>query len=71
MSTTGWVVGDRGTIRHTVNGGSAWAKQESGTEHHLHSVFFFGPDRGFIVGEQGVFLFTENGGKDLEKRGRT
>jgi photosystem II stability/assembly factor-like uncharacterized protein len=61
-------VGDRGTIRHTTDGGKNWTKQESSTDLHLRSVFFLGPDKGFIVGEQGIFLFTDNRGKEWKKR---
>ena len=37
-ATTGWAVGGSGSIRHTTNGGTAWAAQTSGTTQTLHGI---------------------------------
>lgn len=60
-STRGTVVGDRGTILHTTDGGFTWVGQASGTTANLNSVAFTGPDTGIAVGV-GVILYTTNGG---------
>ncbi|VAW61143.1 hypothetical protein MNBD_GAMMA08-272, partial [hydrothermal vent metagenome] len=59
----GWVVGDRGTILHTVDGGNSWATQTSGSSRSLNSVQFLDKGlRGWAVGN-GTILHTADGGK--------
>ena len=69
--TSGWVVGDRGVVWHTEDGGQSWQLQSSGVTCPLHSVFFLDAKRGWTVGgsalpysrgSQGVVLWTEDGG---------
>jgi len=60
---TGWVVGDKGTILHTANGGVEWVAQSSGTDVKLSSVAFFDSRNGWAVGEKGTILTTSDGGK--------
>ena len=61
-SSTGWVVGEGGTILKTVNGGTTWTKQNSGTAVLLRSVDFVNSSTGWVVGEGGTILKTVNGG---------
>src|ERR1019366_5560356 len=67
----GWVVGDEGSILHTLNGGRTWQRQPTGLRSSLRSVHFLTPDVGWVVGREelpygmgsvGVVLYTNNGG---------
>jgi|GEM_PF-1015908 len=59
----GWIVGDRGLIRSTNDGGQSWQAQTSGTEAKLFGVHFL-PDgkTGWVVGWDGTILKTVDGG---------
>jgi photosystem II stability/assembly factor-like uncharacterized protein len=61
--STGWAVGQGGTIRKTTNAGVNWISQTSGfTANYLCSVFFTDVNTGYIVGSGGLILKTTNGG---------
>lgn len=60
-ATTGWVVGDNGTILKTVNGGVTWTAQTSGTSQDL-GVDFADAVHGWAVGSGGTVLRTADGG---------
>ena len=64
----GWASGRWGCILHTADGGKSWARQNSGTDLTLSSVFFMDPGNGWAVGEEGVILHTADGGKTWEKQ---
>lgn len=59
----GWIVGDKGTILHTANGGSSWTVQPTGITKRLEGVCFNTSVDGWAVGEGGTILYTESGGK--------
>jgi photosystem II stability/assembly factor-like uncharacterized protein len=59
---TGYAVGFYGTIMKTLDGGTEWKLQNSGTSSHLTSVFFTDANTGYAVGENGIILKTTNGG---------
>jgi photosystem II stability/assembly factor-like uncharacterized protein len=61
-ASTGYVVGNEGTIHQTSDGGSTWNNQSSGIYIALHSVYFPGKDTGYIVGDSGTIITTINGG---------
>lgn len=65
-SSTGFAVGDLGTIIKTTDGGETWAIQSSGTDLDLNSVFFVDENYGYAVGRyhnyNSVFLKTTDGG---------
>ena len=75
----GLVVGYNGKIYKTINSGSSWQEQNSGTTLHLFSVYFINENIGFVSGEamsgcldedcgKGcVFLKTSDGGKTWTK----
>ena len=65
----GWVVGSDGTILKTVDGGTTWILQESGTARHLADVFFLDLNRGWVVGDGGLILITADGGITWEPQG--
>lgn len=59
----GWIVGDQGTILHTVDAGGTWVPQSSNaTGYTLHAVAFTSPADGIVVGTAGLVLRTTNGG---------
>src|SRR5262245_8610814 len=62
----GVVVGDRGTILLTVNGGKTW-QDRSIEDVVLYGVKLHNSGRGWIVGERGTVLLTENGGDHWEQ----
>jgi len=66
----GWIVGRKGTILHTGDGGFSWENQESTTSEGLIGVHFTDSDNGWIVGSSGTILHTENSGKNwMQKSG--
>ncbi len=58
----GWVVGDRGTLLRTVDGGETWHVQNSNTDGRLSSVVFADAVSGWVVGDDGTILRTRDGG---------
>ena len=71
----GWVVGDRGVVRHTEDGGRHWRLQSTPVACRLESVFFLDDQNGWIVGGwtrpythkgAGVVLRTVDGGQHWE-----
>ena len=61
----GWVVGDRGTLLRTVDGGETWHVQNSNTDRRLSSVVFADAVSGWVVGDDGTILRTRDGGLNL------
>lgn len=59
----GWIVGEKGTILYTEDGGENWEAQESGTEQDIKSITFVNEKTGWAVGNGGVIIHTEDGGK--------
>ncbi|MDZ4851422.1 MAG: YCF48-related protein [Pirellulaceae bacterium] len=68
-----WMVGDRGLIMASDNGGRTWSQQESFTEANLHGVAFENDKLGWAVGGSvqayshrsvGVVLVTRDGGQN-------
>lgn len=66
----GWAVGDDGVVWHSIDGGSTWERQATGTRASLRAVHFITPFVGWIVGREerpdgtsvGVVLATADGG---------
>lgn len=78
-SNTGWIVGNRGIILHTTNGGDQWERLHSGTTLHLQAINFGDSDSGIIIGDRrialgedrendkkaiGKIFYTNDGGKN-------
>ncbi len=61
-TTTGWVVGDQGSILKTTNNGTSWFTQSSGTADSLNAVYFSSVSTGWIATSGGRVLSTTNGG---------
>ena len=64
----GWVIGEKGTILYTEDGGKNWDTQNSSTEARLNKMQFLNKKQGWIVGNAGIFLQTANGGKNWQKQ---
>ncbi len=61
-ATTGTAVGLGGTILRTIDGGSSWVYQTSGTTNDLWGVSFADATTGTAVGFDGTILRTTTGG---------
>src|SRR5205085_5162640 len=60
--TTGWAVGDNGTIYKTVNGGVNWSVQTSPNANNLHGVKATSTTNAVACGDNGTVIYTVNGG---------
>lgn len=56
--STGWSVGNNGTILHTSNGGSNWIDQSAITHSELYSVFAISPLEAWVVGNMSDTLLN-------------
>ena len=69
-ASTGWVVGNNsgGNIRKSINGGTSFTVQTSGTTKSLKSVFPVNENLVYAVGDTGTILRTTNGGTNWVTR---
>jgi len=58
---TGWIIGDKGTVRKTTNGGLNWMQQITDSSDH-NKAFFLNPDTGWVTGNH--TFATTNGGNN-------
>ena len=65
----GWIIGEKGTILYTSDGGTNWETQNSSTTARLNKMQFKNKKQGWIVGDEGIFLHTENGGENMAEAG--
>src|SRR5207253_644533 len=65
-ATRGYVVGARGIILRTDDGGKTWKDQESGVSTNLFAVAVAARDDALITGDQGRVLRTRDGGASWE-----
>ncbi len=64
-TTTGWIVGNNGTVLHTSDGGVTWSEQTEGippSQPHLNGVSFINALSGWIAGDGGKILYSTDGG---------
>jgi photosystem II stability/assembly factor-like uncharacterized protein len=59
----GWVVGDKGIILKTVDGGIIWSTKETPIAVKFNKVKFHDQSVGYAVGEKGYIIKTINGGE--------
>jgi photosystem II stability/assembly factor-like uncharacterized protein len=57
-----WAVGGNGLILNTINGGTVWNVQVSGTKYQLNGVDFVTSLIGWVVGNNGFIANTSSGG---------
>lgn len=56
----GWIVGQKGIILYTSDGGESWNKIEGVTSENLFDVYFTDSNNGWAVGDRGTILkYTE------------
>ncbi len=65
--STGWIVGERGTLLHTADGGQTWDVQESGTDLWLMNVAFTDENTGFASGNNSMVIYTLDGGETWQR----
>ncbi|MEK6323225.1 MAG: YCF48-related protein [Acidobacteriota bacterium] len=58
-----YIVGDRGLILASTDGGATWREQHSGSATQLFHLSLRG-EHGWVVGTGGVILHTDNGGRN-------
>jgi photosystem II stability/assembly factor-like uncharacterized protein len=61
-SKTGWIVGAKGQIWRTIDGGKSGDSFQAGTGDDLHAVYFTDTNRGWVAGSNGAIFTTNNGG---------
>jgi len=59
----GTMVGHKGRIMQTTDGGYNWNTKNSRTSKNLHGVCFTDANNGTVVGDDGTILRTNNGGE--------
>ncbi|HLA27167.1 MAG TPA: YCF48-related protein [Syntrophales bacterium] len=64
---TGWIVGNRGLMLNTLDGGKTWKKDSPVTEHALYGIAF-ADGEGWIVGQKGTILHSSDGGKSWQRQ---
>lgn len=62
------VVGYRGKILMTSDGGRSWQVKSSGTEMALYGVHFVDEQTGWISGQEGLILHTTDGGESWQEQ---
>jgi len=67
-TTTGWAVGEYGTVVKTQDGGESWRLIEIPWQNTLADVHFPTPADGFIVGENGLILKSVDSGESWTKK---
>jgi photosystem II stability/assembly factor-like uncharacterized protein len=61
--STGWCVGDIGTILKTTDG-NTWENNYTDFSDDLYDIFFINQQTGWITGENGLILKTVDGGEN-------
>lgn len=59
---TGYVVGEKGIVLKTNNGGTNWTKLNTGLTVDFNALYFSNSNTGWIVGDSGSICHTANGG---------
>ena len=55
-----WVVGDKGTILHTADGGDTWMSQSCPIDAPLVGIRFTSPNLGWIMAKDATILYTND-----------
>jgi photosystem II stability/assembly factor-like uncharacterized protein len=64
----GWASGYYGSVLKTIDGGSTWSHQETGTEQLIRRVRFVNEKQGWAVGHRGsVYKSSDGGSKWIER----
>jgi photosystem II stability/assembly factor-like uncharacterized protein len=60
--TTGWAVGDNGTILKTIDGGNNWVTVNTPVNINFRKVQFSNLEIGYAIAEKGIIIKTLDGG---------
>ena len=60
--STGYIVGETGLVKKSINGGTTWTTLPVGTTQTLRGLSFLNNNTGYIAGDSGVLRKTTNGG---------
>lgn len=63
----GWIVGEKGVVLYTSDGGKQWELLSTGIYFSLYSVLFKNEFEGFVAGQDGTLLHSEDGGKSWDQ----
>lgn len=66
VADTGYIVGNKGTVLKTTNGGLNWNPLNVGGSVDLHELFFLNSQEGWLVGDSGTVAHTSNGGNSWQ-----
>ena len=66
-ATSGWTVGEFGTVLHSKDAGKTWEKQDAGVFRMFFDVAFTDDKQGYAVGGHGQMVKTEDGGESWEE----
>ncbi len=66
-SLKGWMVGEKGTILFSKDGGKSWTEQVTDTKADLQTLFFMDNYTGWVAGKKGTILKTTNSGNTWQK----
>ncbi len=58
----GWIVGSKGILLHTTNGGVSWVRKNTGFNYDFLKIFFYDSNHGWIGTGNGKILITADGG---------
>src|SRR5450759_3462037 len=61
-ASTGYIIGEEGTILKTIDGGLTWTSLNSGSSAALYGICFLDLNNGYVVGAGGTILKTTDGG---------
>jgi photosystem II stability/assembly factor-like uncharacterized protein len=64
----GWVVGNRGFVMKTSDGGNSWTWVRTGFVNHLWTVYFVDNLHGWAAGPDSFIARTKDGGKTWEEQ---
>lgn len=67
IGDTGWIVGSKGTVLTTQDGGKRWILRQWGS-FNFNDIHMTSRQRGFIVGDSGIMMETVDGGKNWQLR---
>ncbi|HKP47977.1 MAG TPA: YCF48-related protein [Pyrinomonadaceae bacterium] len=59
-ASRGWVVGGRGTVLSTDDGGAHWRALPRPTEDNIRDIHFFDPQQGIIICERNIYELKSN-----------
>lgn len=68
VGTTGWIVGEYGTLLKTTNGGTSWDTIPTYRDTHFYAVNFTDTQVGWIGGADGLLLKSTNGGLNWQQQ---